>query len=90
MINKKIILATCLGNIIVGSLFTLYHLYQKREQNLFEFDITSAVTMLSGCFTGALFDFISGLFCCLNVEEDNGHYREFFENQQIIDNSHSL
>ncbi|MBP1525896.1 MAG: hypothetical protein FCO83_02140 [Spiroplasma sp. WSS] len=90
MINKKIILSTCLGNIIGGSLFTLSDLYQKREQNILEFDITSAITVLSGCFTGALFGFISGLFCCLNDEEDNGDYREFFESQQIIDNTHSF
>ncbi|WP_338978546.1 hypothetical protein [Spiroplasma endosymbiont of Panzeria rudis] len=34
MINKKIILASCLGNIIGGSLFALSDLYQKREQNI--------------------------------------------------------
>lgn len=92
MINKKIILASCLGNIIGGSLFALSDsdLYQKREQNIFEFDITSAVTVFSGCFAGALFGFISGLFCCLNDGEDNGDYREFFESQQIIDNTHSF
>ncbi|BET37565.1 hypothetical protein [Spiroplasma ixodetis] len=49
MINKKIILASCLGNIIGGSLFALSDLYKKREQNIFEFDIISAVTVFCWC-----------------------------------------
>ncbi len=69
----------------------LFLIYIKKENKIFlNLILFQAITVLSGCFTGALFGFISGLFCCLNDEEDNGDYREFFESQQIIDNTHSF
>ena len=90
--NRKLLFWTLLGTIIGGNLYALvaWNIVKKnikKEEGFLEAYI--ALTLF-GCITGSLWGFQISKNCYANNNNHDEAYREFFEDQQIDQNSTNL